>query len=137
MAGRSPLQAGRTRYHISLNHLLAGSISQERCQEDDGDYPSDRAGVECQMLERLAGTSLAVVPRVMERFGKAYCRKTTAMASFGAAEKLDGKKAALGYLNGDESRQLMRLKQRSEDGVKNSASRMNIFPMPVPQCRRG
>jgi long-chain acyl-CoA synthetase len=73
-----------------------------------------------KLVELLAGTSLAVVPRVMERIWQSMLEEDGNGELWEQLETLDRKKTELGHLDGDESRQFDELRARLKNVVKKS-----------------
>lgn len=107
---------------LSLNHLFGrfGFLKSVATGRTTAIIEATELELNVKLLEGLAGTSLAVVPRVMERIWQSLLQEDGNGELWEQLEKLDGKKAALGYLNGDESRQFDALKATLKDGVKKS-----------------
>jgi long-chain acyl-CoA synthetase len=107
---------------LSLNHLFGrfGFLKSVATGRTTAIIEATELELNVKLLEGLAGTSLAVVPRVMERIWQSLLQEDGNGELWEQLEKLDGKKATLGYLNGDESRQFDALKATLKDGVKKS-----------------
>jgi long-chain acyl-CoA synthetase len=107
---------------LSLNHLFGrfGFLKSVATGRTTAIIEATELELNVKLLKGLAGTSLAVVPRVMERIWQSLLQEDGNGELWEQLEKLDGKKATLGYLNGDESRQFDALKATLKDGVKKS-----------------
>jgi long-chain acyl-CoA synthetase len=106
---------------LSLNHLFGrfGFLKSVVTGRTTAIIEATELELNAKLLERLAGTSLAVVPRVMERIWQSVLQEDGNGTLWEQLEKLDGRKTALGYLNDDESRQFDPLKAT----LKNSAKK--------------
>jgi long-chain acyl-CoA synthetase len=107
---------------LSLNHLFGrfGFLKSAVTGRTTAIIEATELELNVKLLERLAGTSLAVVPRVMERIWHGILQEDGNNQLWERLEKFDGKKTALGYLNDDESRQFDELRATLKDVFQKS-----------------
>ena len=107
---------------LSLNHLFGrfGFLKSAVTGRTTAIIEATELELNVKLLERLAGTSLAVVPRVMERIWQNILQEDGNSELWERLEKLDGKKTALGYLNDDESPQFEELRATLKNGFQKS-----------------
>ncbi len=106
---------------LSLNHLFGrfGFLKSVATGRTTAIIQGTELELDVQLLARLAGTSLAVVPRVMERIWQSILQEDGTGALWEQLEELDGKKAALGLLD-EESWRFDALKTTLQNTVKDS-----------------
>jgi long-chain acyl-CoA synthetase len=107
---------------LSVNHLFGrfGFLKSAVTGRTTAIIEATELELNVKLLERLAGTSLAVVPRVMERIWQNILQQDGNGKLWEELEKLDGKKTAPGYLNDLESRRCDELRATLKDRFKKS-----------------
>jgi long-chain acyl-CoA synthetase len=107
---------------LSLNHLFGrfGFLKSAVTGRTTAIIEATELELNVKLLERLAGTSLAVVPRVMERIWQGILDENRNGEFWEQLETLDRNKTARGYLNGDESRHFDQLKTTLRNVVEKS-----------------
>jgi long-chain acyl-CoA synthetase len=107
---------------LSLNHLFGrfGFLKSAVTGRTTAIIEATELELNVKLLERLAGTSLAVVPRVMERIWQSMLEEDGNGELWEQLETLDRKKTELAHLDGDESRQFDELKAMLKNAVKKS-----------------
>jgi long-chain acyl-CoA synthetase len=107
---------------LSVNHLFGrfGFLKSAVTGRTTAIIEATELELNVKLLERLAGTSLAVVPRVMERIWQNILQEDSNGELWEQLEKLDGKKTARGSLNDDESRRCDELRASLKDVFKKS-----------------
>ena len=107
---------------LSLNHLFGrfGFLKSVATGRTTAIIEATELNLDAKLLERLAGTSLAVVPRVMERIWQSILQQDGNGGLWEQLEKLDEKKTSLDHLGSDENRQFEQLKVSLKDGVKKA-----------------
>lgn len=107
---------------LSLNHLFGrfGFLKSVVTGRTTAIIEATELELNVKLLERLAGTSLAVVPRVMERIWKRILDEARNEELWEQLETLDRNKTAHGYLKDDESRHFDQLKTTLRDVVEKS-----------------
>ena len=107
---------------LSLNHLFGrfGFLKSVVTGRTTAIIEATELELNVKVLERLAGTSLAVVPRVMERIWQCILKKD-AMENCGSSSKRStAKKTAGACLDDDESRQFDELRATLKNIVQKS-----------------
>lgn len=106
---------------LSLNHLFGrfGFLKSVAIGRTTAIIEATELNLNAKLLEGLAGTSLAVVPRVMERIWQSILQQD-GNDLWEQLEKLDEKKTSRGHLGGDENRQFEQLKATLKDRVQKS-----------------
>jgi long-chain acyl-CoA synthetase len=107
---------------LSLNHLFGrfGFLKSAVTGRTTAIIEATELELNLKLVELLAGTSLAVVPRVMERIWQSMLEEDGNGELWEQLETLDRKKTELGQLDGDESRQFDELRARLKNVVKKS-----------------
>ena len=107
---------------LSLNHLFGrfGFLKSVATGRTTAIIEATELELNVKLLERLAGTSLAVVPRVMERIWKGIIDESRNQELWEQLEALDRNKTAHGYLNDDDSRDFDQLKTTLRNVVEKS-----------------
>ncbi len=107
---------------LSLNHLFGrfGFLKSVAIGRTTAIIEATELELNLKLVELLAGTSLAVVPRVMERIWQSILEEDGNGELWEQLETLDRKKTELAHLNRDESRQFDELKARLKNVVKKS-----------------
>jgi long-chain acyl-CoA synthetase len=107
---------------LSLNHLFGrfGFLKSVAIGRTTAIIEATELELNLKLVELLAGTSLAVVPRVMERIWQSMLEEDGNGELWEQLETLDRKKTELAHLNDDESRQFDELKARLKNVVKKS-----------------
>ena len=107
---------------LSLNHLFGrfGFLKSAVTGRTTAIIEATELELNLKLVELLAGTSLAVVPRVMERIWQSMLEEDGNGELWEQLETLDRKKTELGHLDGDESRQFDELRARLKNVVKKS-----------------
>jgi long-chain acyl-CoA synthetase len=107
---------------LSLNHLFGrfGFLKSVVTGRTTAIIEATELELNLKVVERLAGTSLAVVPRVMERIWNSILNEGRNGELWEQLEKLDRKNTAPGYLNDDESRQFDELRAVLKNMVQKS-----------------
>ena len=143
MVGRSR-SANRKKLFViilSLNHLFGrfGFLKSVATGRTTAIIEATELELNLKVVELLAGTSLAVVPRVMERIWQCILNEGPQWRIMGAARSARPKKRTGAYLNDDEIRQFDELRAMLKNVVSKNlwAAGSSIFPMVAPPCRRG
>ena len=107
---------------LSLNHLFGrfGFLKSAVTGRTTAIIEATELELNVKLLERLAGTSLAVVPRVMERIWQTILQQGGNSELWDQLEKLNGKKTALGHLSDGENRQFDELRATLKEVFKKS-----------------
>ena len=107
---------------LSLNHLFGrfGFLKSVAIGRTTAIIEATELELNLKLVELLAGTSLAVVPRVMERIWQSMLEEDGNGELWEQLETLDRKKPELAHLDGDESRQFDELRARLKNVVKKS-----------------
>jgi long-chain acyl-CoA synthetase len=107
---------------LSLNHLFGrfGFLKSVATGRTTAIIEATELELNVKLLERLAGTSLAVVPRVMERIWQGILDENRNGELWEQLETLDRKKTAHSYLNDDERRHFNQLKTALRNVVEKS-----------------
>ena len=107
---------------LSLNHLFGrfGFLKSAVTGRTTAIIEATELELNVKLLERLAGTSLAVVPRVMERIWQGMLEKDGNGELWEQLETLDRKKTEGAQLDAYESRQFDELKASLRNVVKKS-----------------
>jgi long-chain acyl-CoA synthetase len=107
---------------LSLNHLFGrfGFLKSAVIGRTTAIIEGTELELNVQLLERLGGTSLAVVPRVMERIWQTILQQDGNGELWERLEKLDGKKDGGGGLNDDENREFDGLRETLKNVFKKS-----------------
>ena len=107
---------------LSLNHLFGrfGFLKSAVTGRTTAIIEATELELNVKLLERLAGTSLAVVPRVMERIWQGMLEEDGNGELWEQLETLDRKKTEGAQLDAYESRQLDELKASLRNVVKKS-----------------
>ena len=107
---------------LSLNHLFGrfGFLKSAATGRTTAIIEATELELNVKVLERLAGTSLAVVPRVMERIWQCILNERRNGELWEQLETLDRKKTAGGCLNDDEIRQFDELRATLKNIVQKS-----------------
>jgi len=107
---------------LSLNHLFGrfGFLKSAVTGRTTAIIEATELELNVKLLERLAGTSLAVVPRVMERIWQSMLEEDGNGELWEQLETLDRKKTERAQLDGDESRQFDELKATLKNVVQKS-----------------
>ena len=97
---------------LSLNHLLGrfGFLKSVATGRTTAIIEATELDLELKVVKSLAGTAMAVVPRVMERIWNSILDEGRNRELCEQLEALDQKKAQLGYLYGNEIRQFDELR---------------------------
>jgi long-chain acyl-CoA synthetase len=107
---------------LSLNHLFGrfGFLKSAVTGRTTAIIESTELELNVKLLERLAGTSLALVPRVMERIWQSMLDEDGNGELWEQLETLDRNKAERAHLNDDESRQFDELRATLKNIVQKS-----------------
>ena len=107
---------------LSLNHLFGrfGFLKSAVTGRTTAIIEATELELNVKLLERLAGTSLAVVPRVMERIWQGMLEEDGNGELWEQLETLDRKKAERAHLNDDESRHFDELRATLKNIVQKS-----------------
>src|SRR4029450_13543876 len=107
---------------LSLNHLFGrfGFLKSAVTRRTTQIIEATELELNVKLLERLAGTSLAVVPRVMERIWQGMLEEDGNGELWEQLETLDRKKAERARLNDDESRHFDELRATLKNIVQKS-----------------
>src|SRR5262245_10128432 len=107
---------------LSLNHLFGrfGFLKSVVTGRTTAIIETTELELNVKLLERLAGTSLAVVPRVMERIWQGMLEEDGNGELWEQLETLDRKKAERAHLNDDESRHFDELRATLKNIVQKS-----------------
>ena len=107
---------------LSLNHLFGrfGFLKSVVTGRTTAIIEATELELNLKVVERLAGTSLAVVPRVMERIWNSILNERRNGELWEQLEKLDRKNTAPGSLNDDEGRQFDELRATLKNIVQKS-----------------
>jgi long-chain acyl-CoA synthetase len=107
---------------LSLNHLFGrfGFLKSAVTGRTTAIIEATELELNVKLLERLAGTSLAVVPRVMERIWQGMLEEDGNGELWEQLETLDRKKAERARLNDDESRHFDELRATLKNIVQKS-----------------
>ena len=107
---------------LSLNHLFGrfGFLKSAVTGRTTAIIEATELELNVKLLERLAGTSLAVVPRVMERIWQGMLEQDGNGELWEQLETLDRKKAERAHLNDDESRHFDELRATLKNIVQKS-----------------
>jgi long-chain acyl-CoA synthetase len=107
---------------LSLNHLFGrfGFLKSAITGRTTAIIEATELELNVKLLERLAGTSLAVVPRVMERIWRSILEEDGNGELWEQLETLDRKKTELAQLNDDESRRFDELRATLKSIVQKS-----------------
>ena len=97
---------------LSLNHLLGrfGFLKSVATGRTTAIIEATELDLELKVVKSLAGTAMAVVPRVMERIWNSILDEGRNRELWEQLEALDRKKAQLGYIDDNESRQFDELR---------------------------
>jgi long-chain acyl-CoA synthetase len=107
---------------LSLNHLFGrfGFLKSAVTGRTTAIIEATELELNVKLLERLAGTSLAVVPRVMERIWQGMLEEDGNGDLWEQLETLDRKKTERAQLDGDQSRQFDGLRAALKNIVQKS-----------------
>ena len=107
---------------LSLNHLFGrfGFLKSAVTGRTTAIIEATELELNVKLLERLAGTSLAVVPRVMERIWQSMLEEDGNGELWEQLETLDRKKTERAQLDGDQSRQFDGLRAALKNIVQKS-----------------
>ena len=107
---------------LSLNHLFGrfGFLKSAVTGRTTAIIEATELELNVKLLERLAGTSLAVVPRVMERIWQGMLEEDGNGELWEQLETLDRKKTERAQLDGDQSRQFDGLRAALKNIVQKS-----------------
>ncbi len=107
---------------LSLNHLFGrfGFLKSVATGRTTAIIEATELELNVKVLERLAGTSLAVVPRVMERIWQSMLEEDGNGELWERLETLDRKKTERALLDDDESRQFDELRATLKNIVQKS-----------------
>ena len=107
---------------LSLNHLFGrfGFLKSAVTGRTTAIIEATELELNVKLLERLAGTSLAVVPRVMERIWQGMLQEDGNGELWEQLETLDRKKAERAHLNDDESQHFDELRATLKNIVQKS-----------------
>jgi len=107
---------------LSLNHLFGrfGFLKSAVTGRTTAIIEATELELNVKLLERLAGTSLAVVPRVMERIWQSMLEEDGNGELWEQLETLDRKKTERAQLDDDESRQFDELRATLKNIVQTS-----------------
>jgi long-chain acyl-CoA synthetase len=107
---------------LSLNHLFGrfGFLKSAVTGRTTAIIEATELELNVKLLERLAGTSLAVVPRVMERIWQSMLEEDGNGELWERLETLDRKKTERAQLDDDQSRQLDDLRATLKNIVQKS-----------------
>ena len=107
---------------LSLNHLFGrfGFLKSAVTGRTTAIIEATELELNVKLLERLAGTSLAVVPRVMERIWQGMLEEDGNGELWEQLETLDHKKAERAHLNDDESQHFDELRATLKNIVQKS-----------------
>ena len=107
---------------LSLNHLFGrfGFLKSAVTGRTTAIIEATELELNVKLLERLAGTSLAVVPRVMERIWQSMLEEDGNGELWERLETLDRKKTERAQLDDDQSRQFDELRATLKNIVQKS-----------------
>jgi long-chain acyl-CoA synthetase len=107
---------------LSLNHLFGrfGFLKSVATGRTTAIIEATELDVDLKVVASMSATSMAVVPRVMERIWNSILGEGRHGELWERLEALDQKKTASGNLDGDESRQFDVLRGTLQDVVKKS-----------------
>ena len=107
---------------LSLNHLFGrfGFLKSAVTGRTTAIIEATELELNVKLLERLAGTSLAVVPRVMERIWQSMLEEDGNGELWEQLETLDRKKTERAQLDDDQSRQFDELRATLKNIVQKS-----------------
>lgn len=107
---------------LSLNHLFGrfGFLKSAVTGRTTAIIEATELELNVKLLERLAGTSLAVVPRVMERIWQSLLEEEGNGELWEQLETLDRKKTEPAHLNDDEIRRFDELRVTLKNIVRKS-----------------
>jgi long-chain acyl-CoA synthetase len=107
---------------LSLNHLFGrfGFLKSVATGRTTAIIEATELDLDLKVVASMSATSMAVVPRVMERIWNSILAEGRHGELWERLEALDQKKAALGNLDGDESRQFDVLRGTLHDVVRKS-----------------
>jgi long-chain acyl-CoA synthetase len=107
---------------LSLNHLFGrfGFLKSAVTGRTTAIIEATELELNVKLLERLAGTSLAVVPRVMERIWQSMLEEDGNGELWEQLETLDRKKTERAQLDDDQNRQLDELRATLKNIVQKS-----------------
>jgi long-chain acyl-CoA synthetase len=107
---------------LSLNHLFGrfGFLKSAVTGRTTAIIEATELELNVKLLECLAGTGLAVVPRVMERIWQSLLEEDSNGELWEQLEALDRKKTERAHLDGDERRQFDELRARLKNIVQKS-----------------
>ena len=107
---------------LSLNHLFGrfGFLKSVATGRTTAIVEATELALNLELVELLAGTSLAVVPRVLERIWKSILAEGRNGDLWDQLETLDRKQTALGGPNDEASRQFDELRATLKNVVKRS-----------------
>jgi long-chain acyl-CoA synthetase len=107
---------------LSLNHLFGrfGFLKSVATGRTTAITEATESDLDLKVVAEMSATSMAVVPRVMERLWNSILNEGRHGELWGRLEALDQKKAASGNLEEDEIRQFDALRATLHDGVKKS-----------------
>jgi long-chain acyl-CoA synthetase len=107
---------------LSLNHLFGrfGFLKSVATGRTTAIIEATESDLDLKVVAAMSATSMAVVPRVMERLWNSILSEGCHGELWGRLEALDQKKAASGNLEEDEIRLFDALRATLHDGVKKS-----------------
>jgi long-chain acyl-CoA synthetase len=107
---------------LSLNHLFGrfGFLKSVAIGRTTAIIEATELDLDLKVVASMSATSMAVVPRVMERIWNSILGEGRHGELWERLEALDRKKAALGNLDGNESRQFDVLRGTLQDVVRKS-----------------
>jgi long-chain acyl-CoA synthetase len=107
---------------LSLNHLFGrfGFLKSVATGRTTAIIEATELDLDLKVVASMSATSMAVVPRVMERIWNSILGESRHGELWERLEALDQKKAASGNLEGDESRQFDVLRATLQDVVRKS-----------------
>jgi long-chain acyl-CoA synthetase len=107
---------------LSLNHLFGrfGFLKSVATGRTTAIIEATELDLDLKVVASMSATSMAVVPRVMERIWNSILGEGRHGELWERLEALDQKKAASGNLEGDESRQFDVLRATLQDVVRKS-----------------
>jgi long-chain acyl-CoA synthetase len=107
---------------LSLNHLFGrfGFLKSVATGRTTAIVEATELDLDLKVIASMSATSMAVVPRVMERIWNSILGEDRHGELWERLESLDQKKVALGNLDIDESRQFDVLRETLHDVVKKS-----------------
>ena len=107
---------------LSLNHLFGryGFLKSVATGRTTAIIEATELDLDLKVVASMSATSMAVVPRVMERIWHSILNESRHGELWDRLEALDQKKTASGNLDGDECRQFDVLRRTLHDVVKKS-----------------